>query len=310
MDTARFIDDLIQTPDRLGDLAIVLDRGIEPVLNPGRILLLGMGSSMFAAQTAALEARSLGLSVVAELASTTLLPAPAPDLLVIAVSANGTSAEVLAAAERFLGGLVVVTNREDSPLAALGDRVVPLSAGPEESGVSCRSFRHTLLVLRALLGLRGAGELARSAAHANAAILDTRKDWLADLAEVMGGPDGTYVLGPADRFASVQQSALMIREVPRRTSFASETGDWAHIDVYLTKPLDYRALLLTGSAWDDQAVEWMTRRGSTLATVGSVHASAVATIDFPGSDDRLTAVLSELMVAELLAAHWLAVDDR
>lgn len=42
----------------------------------------------------------------------------------------------------------------------------------------------------------------------------------------------------------------MIWEGPRRRAESCETGDWGHIDVYLTKTLDYRALVYTGSRYD------------------------------------------------------------
>ena len=58
------------------------------------------------------------------------------------------------------------------------------------------------------------------------------------------------VLAPAARLASAHQAALMIWEGPRRRAESCETGDWGHIDVYLTKTLDYRALVYTGSRYD------------------------------------------------------------
>lgn len=306
MDTTQFAADLAAVPDRLAKLGERLDDGLDPVANPGRILILGMGSSVYAAENVALEARASGHIVTVERASATLLPPPAPDLLVIAVSATGRSVEVLAAAEPYRNGLVVVTNNPGSPLADLAHRVVELHAGTEASGVACRTFRHTVLVLRALLGLADSGPAARAAAAANASLLDGRGDWLADLAALLDGPNGVFILSPADRLSSAQQSALMIREVPRRPAFASETGDWSHVDVYLTKTLDYRALLFAGSAWDAQALEWMRERGSTLVTVGAPDLGGSMRVTFPGDDDRLTAVLSELMAAELLASHWLS----
>jgi glucosamine--fructose-6-phosphate aminotransferase (isomerizing) len=52
--------------------------------------------------------------------------------------------------------------------------------------------------------------------------------WLPPVAAALDGPDGTWVLAPADRLASAAQSALMLREGPRRPATACETGDWAH----------------------------------------------------------------------------------
>ncbi len=60
----------------------------------------------------------------------------------------------------------------------------------------------------------------------------------------------------------------MVREGPRRAADGCETGDWNHVDVYLTKTLDYRALLFTGSRFDDEARRWMAERRSHVVTVG------------------------------------------
>lgn len=276
-----------------------------------------MGSSYYAADVIAREARSRGLSVVAELASTEQLPEPGPELVVVAVSATGESVETLDACRRYAGNgrLVALTNRPDSTLAELSDVTIPMHAGEEESGVACRTFRHTVLMLRAILETFGMPqprplpELARRAASANASLLETQEEWLPMVADTLTAPLGVWVLGPVERLSSARQSALMVREVPRRIAYASETGDWSHVDVYLTKVQDYRALLLAGSRWDDPALQWMRQRGSTFVAVGtdrngSEIPDAKLTIRY--TDDHLSDVaqLSEVLVMELTASHW------
>jgi len=317
MDTTRFLDDLTLVPASLDALAVRLDAGLGsrvPVPGAGRLLILGMGSSLYAAAPVARRARAQGLAVGVELASTRELPPPAPDLVVIAISATGGSAEVLAAVAPYagLGRLVALTNREDSPLAQLADEVVPLHAGIEASGVACRTFRHTALVLERVLAGYGyappadPAPLARAAAVANQHLLDTRPSWLESAAAVLGGPHGTWTMAPVERLASAQQSALMMREVPRRPASASETGDWSHVDVYLTKTLDYRALVFAGSPWDGAALDWMAQRGSTFVSVGAELPGAALAIRYPGDDDPLVAALGEVLVGELVAQSWFA----
>lgn len=322
MDTTRFSDDLSLIPQKLDELADRLESGIPeldgvPFDGVRRVLIIGMGSSFYAADAVAREARAQGFSVAVELASTEQLPPAADDLLVIAVSATGGSVEVLHACERYRGSgrLVALTNREESRIAQLADAVVPMHAGTEQSGVACRTFRHTVLMLRALLERFGMmqplplPELARAASTANAALLDTRGEWLEPVAEVVGSPLGTWVLAPVERLCSARQAALMMREVPRRIAYASETGDWSHVDVYLTKVQDYRALVFAGSTWDGPALEWMEQRGSTFAAVGvgadgAELPRASHTVRYPGDDVPAIAQLSEVLVAELIAASW------
>ena len=320
MDTARFIEDLQLVPDYLDRMAVLLQGGYPGVAglpDAGRILILGMGSSAYAAATAARKARADGVNVQVELASTALLPPPAPDLLVIAVSATGTSVEVLAAAERYrgTGGLVAVTNRPGSPLAAMADYTVEMNAGEEVSGISCRNFRHSLLVIAAVLERYGASygmlaETAQRAAAGSRAVLDTSGQWLPQVSELLLGPDGTFLVAPAERFSSAAQGSLMIREVPRRPAYGSETGDWSHVDVYLSKTLDYRALLFTGSRWDQQALDWMMPRGATVVAVGEGVPEADLTVSYPGQEQWLVSALVETMVPELIAWDWYTKDPE
>jgi hypothetical protein len=99
----------------------------------------------------------------------------------------------------------------------------------------------------------------------------------------------------------------MLREGPRCAADACETGDWNHVDVYLTKSLDYRALVFTGSRFDATAAQWMRDRGSRFALVGPpTVAGAELVVRHPHDTDPLVRLLTEVLVPELLAAHWWA----
>jgi hypothetical protein len=99
----------------------------------------------------------------------------------------------------------------------------------------------------------------------------------------------------------------MLREGPRRPADACETGDWLHVDVYLTRPLDYRALLFTGSRFDADVMRWMTEREAEVVAVGREVPGGRLAIRYPGDDDRTMALLVETLVPELIAASlWLA----
>jgi hypothetical protein len=74
--------------------------------------------------------------------------------------------------------------------------------------------------------------------------------------------------------------------------------------VYLTKTLDYRALVFPGSRYDAAAADWMTQRGSTAVAVGGEFPAATLTVRYPGDDDPLVSLLAEVLVPELVAASW------
>jgi hypothetical protein len=304
MGTTAFRADLELIGTHLRGLAQALPT-IEPV--PDRpTLVLGMGSSRYAAEPVVRAGRAGGRAVASDLASLAR-PLP-PGTQVIAVSAGGTSAEVLAAVQDVRAeDLVVVTNAPTSPLAAAAGRVVDLSAGVERSGVACRTFRHTVLVMLALLRAPGTPDpahLALRAARVSDDLLATVDDWLPPVADALDGPDGVWVLGSGPRWAAAQQGALMLREVPRRTAAACETGDWSHVDVYLSLPLDYRVLMLAGSPWDDAALEWLAARGCTWVGVGGGLPGARASVRHAGEDDPWVATLVEPLIGELLADRW------
>ena len=99
----------------------------------------------------------------------------------------------------------------------------------------------------------------------------------------------------------------MLREGPRVASVACETGDWTHVDVYLTKTLDYRAILFPGSRWDRQALHWLNERSATVIAVGPTIGTpghVTRTIRYTGDNDADVARHTEVLVPELLAATW------
>jgi glucosamine--fructose-6-phosphate aminotransferase (isomerizing) len=278
-----------------------------------RVLFLGMGSSRFAALDAASRLRAHGVDASAEIASTGLPQPPAPDTLVLAVSATGGSAETVAAMRRHVGTSMVVglTSRPQSPIGQEAD--VCLEIAPDgPSGVACASYRSTVAMLQRVCGMVAGGaapgpESPRLAAEVSARVLDRRDEWLPKAADLLaGGP--VHVLAPAERIGSAEQSALMLREVPRVAAYACETGDWSHVDVYLTKRPGYRVLLLRGSRHEAEVMEWAAARGFPVVVAGGSLAGSALDIDLPGTDDPFVRQLIETLVAELLAAELWARD--
>jgi glucosamine--fructose-6-phosphate aminotransferase (isomerizing) len=307
-----FAADLEEKPARLRALAEALpDLWQWAGEAGGTAYLLGMGSSHYANQVVAARMRAAGLSAVAEIASTDLLPRIRPHDTVFAVSASGGSAETLDAVRRLreeeqVSSFVAITNTERNELRDLCDDSLSLLAGEERGGVACRSFQHTLAVLLALVPGFDIGAVAR-AADATEHLLTTRDEWLPEVSSLLLGPSGTHIVAPARRLSSALQSALMLREGPRLPAVGCETGDWSHVDVYLTKTTDYRMLLLGGSRWEPQLLEWTEQRGATVVAAGTAVPGATYTLRYPYDDDDDVRLLTETLVAELVAARaWSA----
>jgi glucosamine 6-phosphate synthetase-like amidotransferase/phosphosugar isomerase protein len=267
-----------------------------------------MGSSHYANSVAAARLRVRGINAVAELASSDLLPALAAESIVIAVSASGGSIETLDALTRYAAPsqVIALTNVMDSKICDLAGQVIDMSAGVEAGGVACRSFQHTLILLLALeahlLGEPMPVEVVARAAVASAHLINSAGEWLPPLRDAMIGPAGTHLVAPARRLSSAQQGALMLRECPRLAAIGCETGDWSHVDVYLTKTTDYRLMLFAGSRWESELLRWVKERGTTLVCVSGDVEGAVLSIRYPGDDDDDVRLLVEVLVPELLAS--------
>jgi glucosamine--fructose-6-phosphate aminotransferase (isomerizing) len=299
-----FLVDILGEPEALERVVAAYgDRHLERMLDRPRLLLIGMGSSGYAAGTAVAALRSRGLDAHAELASSGTPQPAAADTLAVMISASGGSGETLEALRRHSGAsrVLAITNTPSSVLAAEADESLDVLAGVEAGGVACRSFACTQAVLALMCG--APADDIRMAAAAVAQLIEGRERWLPGLVEVAESSRGVWVCGPAERFGSVQQSALMLREGPRIIADACETGDWLHVDVYLTKPPGYALLLLGGSRYDAEVAGWRRERDFRLVSVGRHLAGTDATVTFDGADRRVVAAIAETVVAELLGAE-------
>ena len=301
-----FEQDLLDIPSRLSELADRLDADDPWAALASRDLLLsGMGSSQYAARTAAGWLRHTGAQVSDEIASTDPGWPGGPGTSAVLISASGGSAETLDRSARLSAGTqrVALVNTTESALARQADAVVPMWADPEPGEVACRTYRHTVALLLSIgIPHQAVAVACRVAAEHTAALLvDTT--WLDSADDLLAPADTTYWLAPESRIGSAIQSALMMREVPRRPAVGCETGDWSHVDVYLTLTTDYRCVIFTGSRWDAQAAEWLTKRASSVFCVGEalgVPGERVLTMP----SDPVVRMLCEPLVAELLALRW------
>ena len=309
MDPTLFAADLAAKPQSLTDLASWLSDAhpwdVLPTASryrPGRDGLLVLTRPALAAA----RLRSHGIDAVAELASSDLLPAPGGDTVVIAVSAGGGSRETVGggrALPRARHRSCCSPNSPGSDARSAGaEASSTLRAGLELGGVACRSFQHTLALLLALES-RLARPVARRRRPAAAQRRARRATcWRAATTgcprspRCLVGPHGTHVVAPARRLSSAQQSALMLREGPRVPAYACETGDWSHVDVYLTKTTDYRLLLLAGSRWEAELLRWTAERGSTVVAVGADVQGAAMCLRYGGDEDDDVRLLSEVLV--------------
>lgn len=298
----RFLDDVLGAPASLRALAAAYPQGPGVELEGRRLVFLGMGSSRFAALTVSAGLRTRGFDAHAEMASTGAPQPPSSDTVAIAISATGGSAETLGAVRAHAGvsTTIGITNRPESALGLAVDRCLDLHAGEEVSGIACRSYQSTLALLHMLSGVPAARIMA--AADASEALLEGRGQWLDGVVSLLEGK-AVHVLAPAERFGSAEQGALMLREVPRVAADACETGDWSHVDVYLSKRPGLGVIMLRGSAWEPEVLEWAAERRFPVITVGGPLVGAVLDVQLGDGGDPVVRSLVENHVAELIAAE-------
>jgi glutamine---fructose-6-phosphate transaminase (isomerizing) len=312
---AALLEDIEAGPEALARLLDAYAPSGGPLAGiggrPARVVFTGLGSSRYAALTAAAQSRRADLPAWAEFASTGGPTQPDEELMLVAISASGSTREVVAAARHHLdiSRVVAVTNAPESPLAAEADHVLPLLAGQEAAGIATRTFRATVAVLGMLIGRwGGAVETAaslRPTVEALRAAIGGSGEWLPAAADRLDGATAIDVIGDAADAALVHQAALMLREAPRLQALAHDTGDWLHTAVYLALP-GHRALLFSGAEADEEVVATISRRGGETIVVGDPVAGAAQSIALPlpagsGAFERaiVGSVVTELLAAEL-----------
>jgi fructoselysine-6-P-deglycase FrlB-like protein len=294
-----FEADIAESPDalaRLLDAWQPTDPGAD-----GRVVFTGLGSSRFAADVVAPLLRSSGRSAWVEIAGDDPSTLPAADVTLIAISASGSTPEVIEAARRHHGRsrVLAVTNRPDSELAGAADHVVALSAGDEAAGIACRTFRATIAVLALATGTSSVDDL-RPAVEGLKARLGERPTWAPVLVEGLDGADGIDVLAAGSMLGVAEQAALMLREAPRLPAKAVSTTDWLHTGVYLARP-GHRLALFLGAPADAEIDTVAARRGTTLVTVPAGH-----------HDPVVRAIVDSIVMECVAADLWerTAADER
>ncbi|MEI4509036.1 SIS domain-containing protein [Sphingopyxis sp. CCNWLW253] len=155
-------------------------------------------------------------SAALSIASLYDVPAVAGNRLCLAISQSGKSPDLLAAVEqqRDAGAFVVVlVNAEGSPLAALADVVIPLSAGVERSVAATKSYIASLAAIAALVAAWSEDAALESALTALPDQLARAfaLDWSPAVGAFQGATN-LFVLGRGYGLGVAQEAALKFKE--------------------------------------------------------------------------------------------------
>jgi glucosamine--fructose-6-phosphate aminotransferase (isomerizing) len=137
-------------------------------------------------------------------------------VLFLAISQSGASPDLLAAARaaKAAGAIVIaLVNVEDSPLAAVSSRTIPLRAGPETSVAATKTYIATLAAIAQLVGCWTADEALLDGLQAAPDLLARawQLDWSAAI-EPLRPAASLYVVARGLGLGIAQEAALKFKE--------------------------------------------------------------------------------------------------
>jgi glutamine---fructose-6-phosphate transaminase (isomerizing) len=263
-----YMRDLLDQPQALRDTVEVLrDQGLPEGLIEmirmaaiQRIVLTGMGSSLYAFQPLYHQLVEQGYPVVMVETSELLYSLPgllkgspehySDDVLVIAASQSGYSAEIVALVERHAQVrntndsfvLLGISNTPDSPLAKKADACLLTRAGTELS-VSCKTYLATLAALAYLGALlvenfeeeEVLDEIEQAIPEIEAYLLN----WQTHVAELKGLLSQTrdiFVVGRGPSLAAAYEGGLIIKEASHTHSEPMSSASLRHGPFELLSP--------------------------------------------------------------------------
>jgi glucosamine--fructose-6-phosphate aminotransferase (isomerizing) len=249
---------------------------------PRAVVTCARGSSDHAATFAKYlietRARILTTSAAPSIASVYGTPPSFEGILALGISQSGKSPDIvatLAAAKAGGARTAALVNVLDSPLAALADTVLPLSAGPETSVAATKSFIATLSALTALIA-----SWTRDAAL-DAALADLPRllreafvcDW-SPMVDVLASAKGLYVIGRGLGLGIAQEAALKFKETCGLHAEAFSAAEVKHGPMALVGD-DFPLLVFrqddeTADGTDALVAEVVDRGGIVLLAGGSV----------------------------------------
>lgn len=222
---------------------------------PDRLVLLGSGSSHYAAQMAreVLE-RAAGVEVQCLVPSEWRgeSPSPAERPLYIAVSQSGASTNtcrLIEALRREGRQVAAVTEREDTPVGRAASLVIPLPMEPERIGAKTKGVSATVLTLM-LLGLSVCRDQAfrtricaamERLAESGEENLARARAWSREHREELLPFRHLYVLGGGDGLGAAREGALKLLETNYLPTSAYSLDEYVH---GIQNALDQSACLL------------------------------------------------------------------
>jgi glucosamine--fructose-6-phosphate aminotransferase (isomerizing) len=251
---------------------------------PGRIFLIGNGTSLYSSLAAGYTARALavpGAPLVSPMPAGDFryfTPALAKNDIVVGISASGEFRDVLAVFERLRGiNLCVgVTQVPGSSVTRLADFTLFASGGPSQVPVMTKTYASTLTAVHALLlAFYQASEaywqdLLASADRCKAGI-DAMEQLLPEIIPNIQHFEHAFHFGAGCGYAAALETSLKMKEMAMLHAEGAETWEMASGPAIITGPQTLCVALGTGGPGDASTLQVARSTyswGVTLITLG------------------------------------------
>ncbi|MDR9411573.1 MAG: glutamine--fructose-6-phosphate transaminase (isomerizing) [Haloquadratum sp.] len=308
---------------------------LGPLSGVGSVVLVGCGTSHYAASYAAAVIEATGIPAEAVVASE-FRERPHWDpasTLIIAVTQSGETADTLTAMRAAVGrgyGTLAVTNTVGSSITRLADRAVFIRAGPEIGVAATKTFSTqvaTLLLVGVALGeatgAQSRGSRRRQLAAIDAlpgqlqAMLDARAA-IDEIAAMAAGASNHVFIGRALGLPVAREGALKLKEISYAHAEAFPAGELKHGPLALvTDATVVYAMLMPGAdpARTVTNVKEVQARGATVVAIGPADRWRSLTdwgvaVDAAETTAPLLSTLSlQLIAYEIAAAAGRDIDQ-
>lgn len=245
MTIPSFLDEVAQQPNVLlnvvssyaGELSHKLAEATKLIRAKPTLLIVGMGSSLFAGELLAQRLNAGGYKAFTTDASELYhyrRGLMTEDVIMLAISQSGESAETCLVAEAKPKDipLICITNEVDSRLAKLGDVVLPLLAG-REIGTTSKTFVATMALLHLLAdAILDEEILTLSSAQQLADYMDAVTNSLGheidEFLDQFGDFSAVILTGRGPGVVTAMQGALITQEMTQVPAAGLSAGQFRH----------------------------------------------------------------------------------
>jgi glucosamine--fructose-6-phosphate aminotransferase (isomerizing) len=273
------------------------------------IVLVGSGSSLFAARLGALAFRRRALDAHALAATEARLDHRAYERrTVVAISQSGRSSDLFEALDVLAPArLIALTNTPDSPLAERADVVIDIGAGEERAVPATKSVSATVALLLWAASLLGGGTsrnsdvLSRTAEAVGRWFDDPETERVAAAAATLAQSRSAVVLGSDYGLPIAYETALKFKEATYLHAEGFAAGEFRHGSVAMIDSRTSVIGIVDADAFDIVArpMREVKLFGAPLFTIGSVGIEGITRL---GPDVEIPFnTLAWLATAQLLA---------